>query len=106
MRMRGLAVPPMFTLSLRDALPISPGDAGQRREQGHGLEAGLCQQAVADPERVEGARGLGRLRHALGDRKSTRLNTSHSQSSYAVLRSQKKRVGNTVRTQGNRSAQL
>ncbi len=37
------------------------GGAGQRGEQGHRLEARLGQEAVADPERVEGPRRLGLL---------------------------------------------
>jgi hypothetical protein len=36
--------------------------AGQCGQQGHRLEARLGQQAVADPERVEGPRHLGLLR--------------------------------------------
>src|SRR2546427_10886414 len=70
----------IYTLSLHDALPIS-----------HDLQLGL-----------EGARGLDRLqdrdqvlrRHAKGverDRKSTRLNSSHSQISYAVFCLKKKK---------------
>src|SRR2546430_5253527 len=66
----------IYTLSLHDALPISPFP---------------CRQAKRDV--------LGALDQALGhadarDRKSTRLNSSHSQISYAVfcLKKKKKRL--------------
>src|SRR2546430_5062456 len=66
----------IYTLSLHDALPISY--RSDRREH-----AG----------RVRGAAGRGvpegRVEHA-GDRKSTRLNSSHSQISYAVFCLKKK----------------
>src|SRR2546430_3351816 len=66
----------IYTLSLHDALPISAAPCAQ------GLHP------AKDPS--SGARGLA-LRG--GDRKSTRLNSSHSQISYAVfcLKKKKKR---------------
>src|SRR2546430_16779318 len=61
----------IYTLSLHDALPISEPRAGRR-----------------------GATGRGRMRRrsrACEDRKSTRLNSSHSQISYAVFCLKKKK---------------
>src|SRR3712207_8741193 len=80
------------TLSLLDALPISPRDAeGPRAPRGRGpprarpaRESALDRRAT--PARL--ARGGGdrsRSRCALRDRKSTRLNSSHANISYAVL---------------------
>src|SRR5688572_32351480 len=71
----------IYTLSLHDALPIFPLEV-------RGVGAGLVRDdetAVATGER-EGQRG----EHA-GDRKSTRLNSSHSQISYAVFCLKKKK---------------
>src|SRR2546427_2929113 len=77
----------IYTLSLHDALPISvavphagdrPADRGLRRD-------------VGDHETVRGAREA-----AVGqDRKSTRLNSSHSQISYAVFCLKKKKTRRT-----------
>src|SRR2546430_10282091 len=61
----------IYTLSLHDALPISRG-----RTRGRGAPATECRP----PAREEGIR----------DRKSTRLNSSHSQISYAVFCLKKK----------------
>src|SRR5207248_10930755 len=87
--------PALYTLSLHDALPIS--DAGR----GHGgvpppllprAEAVLARRARRDdPDAGRGdraRRGAGRAR---GDRKSTRLNSSHRTISYAVFCLKKKK---------------
>src|SRR5688572_32871176 len=63
----------IYTLSLHDALPI------------FGAAAPDDFQRVADRMRGGRARGAGR------DRKSTRLNSSHSQISYAVFCLKKKK---------------
>src|SRR4030066_41029 len=60
----------IYTLSLHDALPISGRWRG--RDQGRRL----------DRDRDEGKEGPRRRR---GDRKSTRLNSSHGYISYAVF---------------------
>src|SRR6267143_3008243 len=60
----------IYTLSLHDALPISPGT-----DRGCGATAGRAQR--------------GRTRR---DRKSTRLNSSHSSISYAVFCLKKKKI--------------
>src|SRR5688572_32639260 len=91
----------IYTLSLHDALPISAGD--RRKRQGVG-------SVVQGARQVDGAGGpreqsLRRTRHKIapqrrgaeaaaqvqGDRKSTRLNSSHSQISYAVFCLKKKK---------------
>src|SRR5256886_9005266 len=66
----------IYTLSLHDALPISRGGEGMRH---------LHDLGVASPR--------GRIQHPVcggQDRKSTRLNSSHSQISYAVFCLKKK----------------
>src|SRR2546427_3767207 len=74
----------IYTLSLHDALPIS-------RQQTHGSATaahhgqGQDHGAHAAPEHAHGVAG-----HAQ-DRKSTRLNSSHSQISYAVFCLKKKK---------------
>src|SRR5256885_9151871 len=79
------ATPQIYTLSLHDALPISPLGAGLGR--GHEAQAEHVGQGV---ERLDG--------HALlTDRKSTRLNSSHLVISYAVFCLKKK---NNVRCSG------
>src|SRR2546430_8122969 len=67
----------IYTLSLHDALPIS---------------GGLGQPPAAQCGRPPGLHHVrGRIRTA-GDRKSTRLNSSHSQISYAVFCLKKKKT--------------
>src|SRR5437667_5137936 len=68
----------IYTLSLHDALPISPPRPRRR----------------APPRRVESRCGAG------GDRKSTRLNSSHITISYAVF-CLKKKTPNTEIVKGN-----
>src|SRR2546430_13644155 len=70
----------IYTLSLHDALPISMEDAG--------LAPG-----AGDPTRLGVVLGVNPLAWDLAsglDRKSTRLNSSHSQISYAVFCLKKK----------------
>src|SRR5688572_30938920 len=68
----------IYTLSLHDALPILDDVAG---EYPRAVRAG----AVADATRMQV------LARQLQDRKSTRLNSSHSQISYAVFCLKKKK---------------
>src|SRR5947199_3927144 len=65
----------IYTLSLHDALPISAPDPGLAR----------LVVAAGRSERD------GRRRHPVGDRKSTRLNSSHLGISYAVFCLKKKK---------------
>src|SRR2546430_15076461 len=62
----------IYTLSLHDALPICFVERGAGDQQVRVLGSGLGQH--------------------LGDRKSTRLNSSHSQISYAVFCLKKKKM--------------
>src|SRR2546430_11590289 len=65
----------IYTLSLHDALPICP-------------ELGKVRRQLADlEERVQH-----QIKRLLRDRKSTRLNSSHSQISYAVFCLKKKKI--------------
>src|SRR5689334_24013578 len=82
----------IYTLSLHDALPIL---AGRR----HGVARGHHQSGGLDAQRL-GGQHAGHLEAALrpdgstdldGDRKSTRLNSSHSSISYAVFCLKKKK---------------
>src|SRR2546430_7472888 len=73
----------IYTLSLHDALPIL-------------RLSRLRPRRMAGPGRGERSRGAERLRvfggrDIQGDRKSTRLNSSHSQISYAVFCLKKKK---------------
>src|SRR3712207_7835218 len=81
----------IYTLSLHDALPIClPRDAAARRRYPD------CRQGRVDRHRADQLRlrleGVRRGRREL-DRKSTRLNSSHANISYAVfcLKKKKKR---------------
>src|SRR2546430_3086295 len=84
----------IYTLSLHDALPISAGDGAV------GLEPAGVTTPRADLRKR--ARGRGRLAGAVAapaghqDRKSTRLNSSHSQISYAVFCLKKKKNKNNL----------
>src|SRR3712207_7611421 len=75
----------IYTLSLHDALPISrqPGDQQQLDHQGQG---GVQADELRDGEDAVLARAAGDEQ----DRKSTRLNSSHANISYAVFCLQKK----------------
>src|SRR5690348_17766083 len=79
----------IYTLSLHDALPISGGD-----------RAGEHAGEVEDPGPVRDGRGGRGSRGEVGvhgDRKSTRLNSSHPSISYAVFCLKKKKRNSTVR---------
>src|SRR5438034_9311738 len=73
------ATPEIYTLSLHDALPIS----GAFDELGFSLPSRIGQpEGKTSPEEL--------LAAAHGDRKSTRLNSSHTVISYAVFCLKKK----------------
>src|SRR3712207_9120725 len=76
------APPEIYTLSLHDALPISRRD---QADAGRGDERPDGAHVRAVPGRA------GQPRH-LGDRKSTRLNSSHANISYAVFCLKKKKI--------------
>src|SRR5206468_9528066 len=95
----------IYTLSLHDALPIScrgqpDSIATQKRFSLLFPVASIKLLLASDPmERTRreswlGRRRVGPVALALGDRKSTRLNSSHDQISYAVfcLKKKKKKI--------------
>src|SRR5690606_40355412 len=91
----------IYTLSLHDALPISGADQRGLQRAGQFLKVAL--QVVE-----AGSGGLGRVALVVdvvdplldaGDRKSTRLNSSHVKSSYADFCLKKKRSRDEERPQ-------
>src|SRR2546430_10317341 len=81
----------IYTLSLHDALPISPGRRGARagrRRDAPFERARARKDALTRSERA----GYTARAMTLTDRKSTRLNSSHSQISYAVFCLKKKKT--------------
>src|SRR5688572_31937337 len=81
----------IYTLSLHDALPICAARGLCRRRDLARRHRGLG-QPLADSVQEPRPRGTGRIRAArCEDRKSTRLNSSHSQISYAVFCLKKKK---------------
>src|SRR3712207_9468815 len=82
----------IYTLSLHDALPISlrlEGRAAGGARAPHAAPLGH-RRAGGGHRRPQGHRGPGRHR-ARADRKSTRLNSSHANISYAVFCLKKKK---------------
>src|SRR3712207_8879856 len=74
----------IYTLSLHDALPIFAVLDGGDPAVPLGQVLGLQDRGPGVPRRTGGPRGL-------GDRKSTRLNSSHANISYAVFCLKKKK---------------
>src|SRR5206468_5037050 len=95
-----------YTLSLHDALPISsrlrPEDQLDRSCQG---ASRLADAPGSEPRRAASSRRTVPARKARGhrtgasDRKSTRLNSSHDQISYAVFCLKKKKQGKRIECQ-------
>src|SRR5206468_12033826 len=86
----------VFTLSLHDALPIFH-DRHRRRIGG---EKARAREQPIEPREELPLRSLvlgDRLDRGVRDRKSTRLNSSHDQISYAVLCSKKERLRSGAR---------
>src|SRR5438034_6578357 len=86
----------IYTLSLHDALPICRrADGEPRLDHERGADAGVPGPASPGPDDRDGDP---RARHR-GDRKSTRLNSSHTVISYAVFclkKKKKKKQKNTI----------
>src|SRR3712207_8400892 len=81
----------IYTLSLHDALPIYLRPVPVRRAQPGGAAARRpAPRQLQDPGRRSA--GCGRLRSGGPDRKSTRLNSSHANISYAVFCLKKKKI--------------
>src|SRR2546427_7607825 len=91
----------IYTLSLHDALPISPV------KMRHGLSTSGADGYCASPWRWR-RRKCAAWNFRWRDRKSTRLNSSHSQISYAVfcLKKKKKTKNNVGYHRGDESKPL
>src|SRR2546430_4252283 len=90
----------IYTLSLHDALPICKLIQNPQIRASDGLKASL---KIGD--RIQVATGSFQPGiDGVGDRKSTRLNSSHSQISYAVFCLKKKKKDNTVYGSSRRDA--
>src|SRR5438874_9506633 len=86
----GTAPTEIYTLSLHDALPIC-ADAGQARLTVIvDADEGTVEMAMRKLLKVSGVRGA---TPSAADRKSTRLNSSHVEISYAVFCLKKKITG-------------
>src|SRR3712207_8640612 len=81
----------IYTLSLHDALPICPV---VQRPVLHGAGDGVGHVRVERDALLDGL--LEGLEHGLQDRKSTRLNSSHANISYAVFCLKKKTHTTTI----------
>src|SRR5688572_32338716 len=84
----------IYTLSLHDALPIYAGRDGEdTRIDSNGGQARNLRRRQRDqnPQTRKCHSHAQRGRHQRQDRKSTRLNSSHSQISYAVFCLKKKK---------------
>src|SRR5687768_17942309 len=83
----------IYTLSLHDALPISPPPSERPAPK---MSAAAAAWAHAGIGRLHQRPGLSTVAEfAGGDRKSTRLNSSHGYISYAVFCLKKKKKQNT-----------
>src|SRR5688572_31196529 len=78
----------IYTLSLHDALPIYRGMERQPAEES--WRRHVAASPHPDSWRRPGRKAGDRRQHVQLDRKSTRLNSSHSQISYAVFCLKKK----------------
>src|SRR5690349_22725898 len=74
----------IYTLSLHDALPICAAACDAADREGVALDRAVAHQGAERPGHCGAAR-------AAGDRKSTRLNSSHVEISYAVFCLKKKK---------------
>src|SRR5205085_10837045 len=90
--------PQIYTLSLHDALPIYAGTGEERAVCQLHLKRVIVRAigAAAGDQPVEAERDavvvrIDQVNQATRDRKSTRLNSSHSQISYAVFCLKKKK---------------
>src|SRR2546430_10330767 len=76
----------IYTLSLHDALPIFHSGFSSLRFRASILYSGATRNSSTGNHSVSENLGI------IGDRKSTRLNSSHSQISYAVFCLKKKKL--------------
>src|SRR5204863_9203658 len=81
----------IYTLSLHDALPISPRSGTRPRSRGHRPPAASRDRSTGDSPPRPLRDGAALRRSPQADRKSTRLNSSHVEISYAVFCLKKKK---------------
>src|SRR5205085_11522542 len=91
--------PHISTLSLHDALPIFGFLGGAQVDRFGNLNTTVIGDYAHPKVRLPGSGGATEIATSCGktDRKSTRLNSSHSQISYAVFCLKKKRKNETIR---------
>src|SRR2546428_6600145 len=82
----------IYTLSLHDALPICRPSRNARAARAHRTRRGRARARAALPAFRARSDQLAAPAHLGGDRKSTRLNSSHDQISYAVFCLKKKKL--------------
>src|SRR3712207_9004722 len=75
----------IYTLSLHDALPICGRGSRRPAVRGTRRHSGLLARRRGEPRGLHGGRLAALRRPCLPDRKSTRLNSSHANISYAVF---------------------
>src|SRR3712207_8024775 len=90
----------IYTLSLHDALPIYLAGARIAQTQNDAQTRQQEQRVIAEVRNAVQAVETARLR-VLTDRKSTRLNSSHANISYAVFCLKKKKYTMTHHTESN-----
>src|SRR5688572_31535590 len=102
-RLTDSSPPRIYSLSLHDALPICAAvlaREGRRRAAGRDRSPDVLGRRIGAGGRVAGRRllrrGIRRAPRGEVDRKSTRLNSSHSQISYAVFCLKKKNTRVTI----------
>src|SRR3712207_8163539 len=93
----------IYTLSLHDALPISPPRCGPGRQHLRAAVLLLPRPRQRLPGGGGRRRGHDDRRLRSGDRKSTRLNSSHANISYAVFCLKKKKMTSTTIIQAVRT---
>src|SRR5690349_21962763 len=85
----------IYTLSLHDALPISwPLPGKQAKQMRSRLSGGYVLNCEPLAQRLQDEERGGVSSEVYGDRKSTRLNSSHVEISYAVFCLKKKKTKN------------
>src|SRR2546430_13344399 len=85
----------IYTLSLHDALPICVAMVDAAKQAGRIVQIGsqrVSSQICAKARELISQGTVGDLMLVEGDRKSTRLNSSHSQISYALFCLKKKKI--------------
>src|SRR3712207_8717700 len=92
----------IYTLSLHDALPILPPGVRADDPERAGQDGGLGAVREKAPDLIGAgllvALGVAFAVGGTGDRKSTRLNSSHANISYAVFCLKKKKISSLILT--------